>query len=264
MEVDMKPKKQHNIDEVGKDIYSKAGTVSEKVREKYKDLVCSVLLKQPAGEHLDVVFLADDLNNIITDNKVTEIKMAASDIGFSAKIDVGCDVMLASVFWDQFLSRDVAILDLLRDSFIIHDNGFLRPVQELLVTGKIRPSKESVNVYFVKAERSMKTANTHVSKAIIDLYWAVIDAAHAAVMVAGITPPSPKDLAETVRKELVVRNLVHKRCAEIVDRLYNAAKQIMHRKQFDFSGKEFDSYLADADFFIKEISEFIKEHTKEK
>jgi len=115
-------------------------------------------------------------------------------------------------------------------------------------------------VYFVKAERSLKASNQKVGRAVIDLYWAVMDAAHAAVMVAGLTPPSPKHLAEAVRKELVARNLVHRRCADIVDRFYDAAKRIMHKEVFEISGREFDSYLADADFFLKEIGDFVKEH----
>jgi uncharacterized protein (UPF0332 family) len=262
MEEELRPKKKHNIDDVGKSVYSDAGDFSARIRDKYKGVIVSVLLKPSSGKHLEITLLADDLNNVLTYENVTDIRMSASDTAFKGEMDLDCDVILASEFWENFKSRDPATLNLLRESFLIHDTGFLRPVQDLLVTGKVRPSKESVNVYFVKAERSMKTANEHVSKAVIDLYWAVIDSAHAAVMMAGITPPSPKDLAETVRKELVIRNLVHKRCADIVERFYEAAKKIMHRQVFDISGKKFDSYLADADFFIKEISRFVKEHAK--
>jgi uncharacterized protein (UPF0332 family) len=151
---------------------------------------------------------------------------------------------------------------ILRNGLILYDRGFLLPLQELLVTGKVRPSKESVNVYFVKAEQSVKSSGQHVQKAVLDLYWAVLDAAHAAVMISGITPPSPQELVEIVRRDFVGRKLVNPRCGEIIRRVYDAAKKIMHREVFEISGREFDNYLKDADFFIKEMDEFVKEHAK--
>jgi uncharacterized protein (UPF0332 family) len=262
MEDTLKSKPLPNMSGVGKDVYKQADLFVKKVLQKNKGMICSALFKRPSGSTLEMVFIVDDLNNVVIDQQVADIKVAASEIAYDSKLDIKSGALLASAFWDAFRAGDESTLQMVRGSLILHDNGFMLPVQDLLVTGKIRPSKESVQVYFVKAERSMKTANQKVGRSIIDLYWAVTDAAHAAVMVAGLTPPSPKDLAEVVRKELVVRNLVHKRCAEIVDRIFDAAKQIMHRERFEISGKEYDSYLADADFFIKEMDSFVKEHVE--
>lgn len=264
MEDVLERKKKHNIEHLTDERYDQLDRFAKKVLDKHKGLVSSVVIKDPrrAHESIDLVFIVDDLNNLVLDQKSAEIRMDAAEIAYKTTLPLKCDVLLASVFWDGFKAKDKSIMQLVSDSLAIRDNGFFMPLQDLLVTGKIRPSKESVNVYFVKAERSMKTADQKVQRAVIDLYWAVVDSAHAAVMVAGITTPSPKDLAETLKRELVARNLIHRRCAEVMDSFYSIAKRIMHREVFSISGREFDSYLSDADFFIKEIDEFVKEHVK--
>ncbi|MBU2561772.1 MAG: hypothetical protein KKD17_05740 [Nanoarchaeota archaeon] len=259
----MKP--VHNIEHVAEHRYKDIERFSDKVRSKYKGIIFSSVIKRPssAAESIELTFLIDDLNNVVFDQQVEGLKLDVSEMAYSSTLPLKCGTLLASEFWTNFNARDEGTMQLLRESLVVHDNGFFRPIQDLLVTGKIRPCKESVKVYFVKAERSVKDANQHVARAVVDLYWAVTDAAHAAVMVAGIVPPSPSHLAETVKRELVARNLVHRRCGEIIDRIYEAAKKVMHREVFEMSGREFDSYLADADFFIKEIDEFVKEHVKD-
>lgn len=264
MEDTLKRKKPHNIEHADDAVLRKAGALADRLSAKYKGMVSSVMVSRPSGKGVGMFFVIDDLNNVVAGQNLEDIRLAASEIGFSEKFEVDSEFMLASDFWQLFRARDERIMDIVRGYIVVSDRGFMVPLQDMLVTGKIRPSKESVQVYFVKAERSVKIADEHVSKAVVDLYWAVIDTAHAAVMLAGITPLSPEDLAETVRKEFVVRNLVHRRCAEIVAKFYGAAKRIMHRERFEISGKEFDAYVADADFFIKEMERFVREHMKKK
>jgi len=264
MEADLKPKKRHNVEHLSESRYTKAKELSYKVLAKFPGLIASCLVSRPsrAGENIDMMFLIDDLNNVVVDQKLSDVKLAASEIAFNGELKLDCDAMLASVFWGRFRSKEEKTMELARSSLVLHDNGFFTPIQDLLVTGKIRPTKESVNIYYVKAERSLKTSEQKLQRAVVDLYWAVTDTAHAAVMVAGITPPSPAHLAETLKSELIKRNLVHKRCGEILDRIYTIAKKVMHREVFEISGREFDSLRADADFFIKEMDDFVKEHVK--
>jgi uncharacterized protein (UPF0332 family) len=260
MESRLERKRLHNIEHVNSMHYEAVSRLCERLRKKYPAMIASLLIRRPAVGHdaTDIVVVIDDFNSTVLDQTVDDIKMAASELAYSSRLGLKCDAILVSSLWEGMKSRDDGVMALVRDTLVVYDNGFFIPLQDLLVTGKIRPSKESVKVYFVKAERSIKSSSEHVSKAILDLYWAVTDSAHAAVMVAGITPPSPKELAETLKRELVARNLVHRRCADIVDSFYDVAKRVMHKEVFEISGREFDSYLADADFFIKEMDDFVK------
>ncbi|MFH1064200.1 MAG: hypothetical protein V1729_03915 [Candidatus Woesearchaeota archaeon] len=264
METDLKPRKLHNLGHVDDKRFRQLQVFSDALVARYPKAMASIIVKRPVSvsADLEVLLVVDDLNDLVVAKKVSDMRIAASELAFSKDLPIRCDAMHASDLWKGFQSYDHDALQIFRESLMVHDNGFFAPLQELLITGKMRPSKESVNIYFIKAERSIKNANGNVAKAVLDLYWAVIDSAHAAVMVAGITPPSPKDLADTVKRELVLRNLVHKRCGEIVERFYDIAKKIMHKEVIDISGKEFDSYLHDADFFMKEIDKFVREHVK--
>jgi uncharacterized protein (UPF0332 family) len=270
MEEKLKPKQRHNFDKLSERRYITIKSFSEGVLKKYNNLINSILVKkqsktgEAASETVDIILFIDDLNNIITNQQSEIIRSDALESAYSNKtpdkITIKSEVILASELWAGIKSNNAETLEILREGIVFHDNGFLSPLQDLLLTGKIRPSKESQNIYFVKAENSIKSSTTNVSKAVLDLYWAVIDTAHAAVMAAGITPPSPKELAETFRKELVMRNLIHKRCADIIEEFYNIAKKIMHKEIFEITGKEFDKYLNDAQFFIRETEAFVKMH----
>lgn len=273
MEEKLKPKQKHNFDRLSEQRYSEIKSFSDKFLKQYGRSVSSIIVRKYSeiNESVEIIIFIDDLNNIITNQQTELIKSDALEIAYSNreitysnktadKMPIKAEVMLASELWAGLKSNAAATLEILREGIVFHDNGFLIPIQDLLLTGKIRPSKESQNTYFVKAENSLKSSTTNVSKAVLDLYWAVIDTAHAAVMVAGITPPSPKELAETFRKELVVRNLIHKRCADIIEEFYDRAKKIMHKEIFEITGKEFDRYLNDAQFFIRETEAFVKEH----
>ncbi len=262
MEIDLERKPLHNVDKLKAGRFEAVEAFSDEVRKKYDRLIVSALVSRPGSDEVRLHFIVDDLNNVVFDQHVADMELDVSEMAYASSLPLKCVFIIASLFWKRFNERDDDILDLVRDSLVVHDKGFFRPVQDLLVTGKVRPSKESVQVYFVKAERSMKNSTSHVGKAVLDLYWAVMDAAHAAVMVAGETPPSPKDVAGTVKRVLVARNLVHERCGEIVESFYDIAKRLMHREIFDISGRDYDSYLDDADFFIREVEDFVREHAK--
>jgi len=188
------------------------------------------------------------------------MRLKLTEISYEEKIDIPFTVILVSDFWQRLNTRDEEALDMLRNSYTLHDIGFIKPIHELFATGKLRPSKEATKVYFVRAEKAMKNSNRHLITAVIDIYWAVVDTAHAAVMLAGITPPSPEELASVMKKELIARNLLHKRCAEIMDNTYKVAKDFIHKRRWEIKGKEFDKYYEDAEFFISEITRFIQTH----
>jgi uncharacterized protein (UPF0332 family) len=266
MEETLKSKPLHNIAKLPEQRYKDIAEFSRKIEASLGRLVFSIVVRSPSesSDSVEIVLLVDDFNSTVFNQQLSDIQLKASELAYSSTLPVKCSVVLASSFWDGFRGMDEGAMGLLRDGLVMHDRGFFLPLQDLLVTGKVRPSRESVKVYFVKAEQSMKSAGQRVHRAVLDLYWAVLDSAHAAVMMAGITPPSPKDLVGTVKRDLVARNLVHPRCAEVADRIYDVANRVMHREVFEISGRDFDSYLHDADFFIKEMDEFVKEHVKER
>lgn len=263
MEADLEEKKARNKKHfLDKDI-ELADKFARNAKDMYKELIASVLVvKGDQGKENSSLVIIDDFNTTVLQQTTIEMQARLSEENFRQGIDLDFNIMLASDLWRHYKERNFQVIDMLRRSYVVQDIGFMRPLMELFLTGRLRPTKEARNTYFVKAEKSFKNSQERVNNAVIDIYWAVIDAAHAAVMMTGITPPSPKELAEKVRTELVERNLLHKRCAEIVENIYDVAKELLHKKRWEVTGKEFDRYYEDAEFFIQEATEFIEEYHK--
>ena len=137
------------------------------------------------------------------------------------------------------------------------DKGFLEPVAELLGTGRIRPSPEALNMFYAKAGMTLQNAQKHVLQAVVDLYWAVMDASHAAVMHSGRLPPKPGDMADVLDESFVKRKLLEPRHTQTVRKLYQLYKQIEHRSLRDFTGKQWDSLLKESEAYLKRIKKLI-------
>ncbi|MFC1723325.1 hypothetical protein ACFL0V_04250 [Nanoarchaeota archaeon] len=256
MELDLEDRKIPNAQFFTEKDMKKLSQFSELVQKLLKEKVASILLFK--AETPTVLLMADDLNNVFMQNTTAEMKIKIAEACYKKNIEIDFKIMSCSEFWKHFKNRNPDIFKILRQSYLMYDIGFMSAIQELFVQGRIRPSKEARNTYYFKAAKNLKNSDRHLNTAVIDLYWAVVDCAHAAVMMADITPPSPKELAEVLRKRLCSRNLLHKRCADIMDEMYEISKELIHKKKWTVTGKDYDRYYKDAEFFIKETTEFVR------
>ena len=67
-------------------------------------------------------------------------------------------------------------------------------------------------------------------QAVIDLYWAVVDAAHAALMKIGEVPPGPEYAADILDKKLVKPGHLEQRYSDTMKKFYRLQKQILYRQ----------------------------------
>ena len=162
-------------------------------------------------------------------------------------------------FWDYVRNGDPIVTNMLRDGVPLLDVGIFEPLQSLLFEGRIKPTKESVWVYYTRAPTTILNAEWHVLQAALDLYWAVVDAAHAALMKVGEVPPSPSHIASLMDKKLVKERLCSKRSSDTMDFFYKLSKKITHRELQKITGKEFDDYKKRAEEFIKDMEKIIVE-----
>ena len=108
-----------------------------------------------------------------------------------------------TAFWEYVRSGDPVAINILRDGIALIDRGFFDPLQILLLNGRIRPSQEAVQTYVNMAYASLNRSRSNVDTAIVDLYWACIDSAHAALMSRGEIPVSPSKVSEMLNDRLV-------------------------------------------------------------
>ena len=94
-------------------------------------------------------------------------------------------------------------------------------------------------------------SSAHVmAQAVLDLYWAVIDSAHAALMEVGEIPPSPNHVADLMQQKLVDKKLMPKRYVDIMKLFYETSKKIARREIKDIKGMEYEIYYKKAKDFV--------------
>jgi hypothetical protein len=161
-------------------------------------------------------------------------------------------------FWEYVRNGDPLAVNMLRDGVPLLDTGIFEPLQMLLFQGRIRPTRESMYVYFARAPATLVNADWHVMQAVLDLYWAVIDAAHAALIRVGEIPPSPSHMADMVYEKLYKKKLVSKKAPKTMEFFYRLSRKITHREIQRIAGKEYDAYKAEAEAFVKEMKKVVE------
>jgi len=162
-----------------------------------------------------------------------------------------------TAFWEFVKVGDPLIINILRDAMPIFDTGFFTPLQKLLIQGRIRPTMESVWTYFSRAPKTLVNSRWHLLQATVDLYWACIDAAHAALMNMGEIPPSPDHIADMLYEKLVKPKKLNKHYIHVFNNFYKIQKMIEHREISKITGQEYDRYYKEAEEFIKEMEKLI-------
>ncbi len=160
-------------------------------------------------------------------------------------------------FWEYVRVGDPVAINIIRSGVALVDTGFFDPLQALLDQGRIRPSAEAIYTYFTMAPASLHRSKQHLLTATVDLYWAAIDAAHAALMKVGEVPPTPEHVADLLERKLVARRYISRKYANIMRRLYKVYKQIVHRDIKEISGKQYDDYKKQAEYFVEGIKKRI-------
>ncbi len=149
-------------------------------------------------------------------------------------------------FWDYARNGDPVAINIMRDGVALIDTGFFSPLQTLLYQGRIRPTYESIWAYHNRAGTTVMNSKWHILQATIDLYWACIDSAHAALMKIGEIPPSPEHVPEMMINTMVKKGLVTKRYPTIMKDFYELSKKITHRDIKEIKGRDYDSYLKES------------------
>lgn len=172
--------------------------------------------------------------------------------------------MKLTAFWEYMRAGDPVAVNILRSGVALIDTGFFDPLQALLDQGRIRPSDESVWTYFTMAPASLHRAHQHLLTAVVDLYWAAIDATHAALMAVGEIPPSPSHVVDMIEDVLVSKYHLSPHCARAMGELYQVFKGITHRDVKSVSAKDYEKYRKMADTVVKDMQTFIEHYQAQK
>ncbi len=212
---------------------------------------------KPKPGDIDLLVVVDDVTIALSSELVETYRIIAQKAVIEVSTRIHLTSLKLSSFWAYIRAGDPVGLNILREGIALLDTGFFDPLKALLKRGMIRPSPESVFTYFARAPRTLQNSKWHIMQASMDLYWAVIDAAHSAIMTLDIVPPSPDHVAEIMDEQLVKPGLLNKKYLATVTNFYKLYKGITHREIQEIKGKEFDELFLEAEEFVTAMKGFL-------
>ena len=262
-----KRRMNYHFNELDKELSER---LAKKLKEELGELLKSVIFFGSAargsakqGSDLDVLLIINDMTVILSKEVVTSLRVIIENSAASISNKFHITTMHLTEFWDYTRQGDPILVNILREGVAVYDEGFFAPTQLLLEQGKIRPTKEAVWSYYLRASKTIDNAEGHLLQALVDLYWAVMDASHAVLMHIDVVPGAPHRVAELLEKHFVRKALLDKKYVKILRTFYDLAKDIGHHQLAQISGKDLDKYIIDAHDFVRRMK-FLINQDKEK
>ena len=163
-----------------------------------------------------------------------------------------------STWWADLIKGDPIIVNILRyGNSIIDFGGFFTPLKVLLKQGKIKSTPEAIYTLLQRAPNHMGRTKMSLLSAVDGLYWACVDSAHAALIAAKITPPSPEHIPEILTESFVNQKLLDKKHVQHYQELHASAKEIAYGKRVQVRGEEIDDWILKTDDFIGVMAELV-------
>lgn len=241
--------------------YVKLATEFSKLLQKeLKDFLKAVVLfgstvrgDNTKGSDIDVLLVLNDMTIVLSNEVLTSLRVIIENCASKVSGDFHITTMHLSEMWDYARQGDPIVVNILREGMSVYDAGFFQPLQMLLDTGKVRPTKEAVWAYYLRAPKTLKNARQHMQQAVVDMYWAVIDASHAALMHIDVVPGAPHKVADLLQEYFVEKRFLEERYVKTVRKFYKMAKDIGHERLTKVSGKELDKLLLEAHDTVKRM-----------
>lgn len=134
---------------------------------------------------IDILIIVDDVSVQLTNEVITAYRLIVEKAVQDTSKRIHVTTVNFTAFWEYMRVADPVMVNVLRSGEALLDTGFFEPMQHLLREGRIRPTNEAIWAYYLRAPVTLQNSQWHVMQAAMDLYWACIDAAHAALMAGG-------------------------------------------------------------------------------
>ena len=268
MESETQKRQAPNLNKYEKDELKLAYDFSKKIYDEMGGFIKAIVLfgsvarvdTERPGEKIgdiDILVVVDDVTLVPGPDLVEAYRVIVEKIIGQVSPKLHITTLKLTSFWEYVRAGDPVAVNILRDGVALLDTGFFDPLQALLIRGKIRPSQESIYTYFSRAPRTLNNSRWHVLQACVDLYWAVIDSAHASLMKLGEVPPSPEHVADLLDERMVKPKLLDKKYADTMRTFYRLQKMIVHREIREVNGAEYERYFQEAHEFVSAMEEYL-------
>lgn len=266
MQFKIQKKENENMHKYPSQDLAVAQKFAERLKEELKEFLLGVVVfgssarkETTAKSDIDVLVITNDVTFVINEPLIEGYRLIIEKLVTEISLKLHITSMTFTSFWEHSRAGDPVVVNILRDGVALIDESFFNPLQLLLKQGRIRPTEESVWRYFGRAPKTLANSRWHLLQATLDLYWGVIDSAHAALMRRNEIPPTPDHVAEMLERVYGKRKLLEQKYIETMRKFYQLNKDITHRNIKEVTGAEYEKYYAEADAFIKRMKKLIEE-----
>lgn len=210
-----------------------------------------------SGSDIDVLIVMDDMVHVMNPEVITAYRVVTERVAANVSRRLHITPMPLTKFWDYSMKGDPILINMLRDGTAVYDAGCFGMAKKLLSSGKVRPGREIVWIYLARGPMSVSNAKWNMKQAVIDLYWAVFDAAHSALLRYDLVPDTPEHLVPMMKHHLVGRGILDKRYVSLVSEFMNIGGMLMSGEVQKVSGDQYDRYRKEADEFLGVVKDIV-------
>jgi len=240
-----------------------------KVAKQFNELVKSIILfgstvkkDQVVGSDIDIIIILDDAT-IRWDQKLIawyrhELEKILKSSPYKQNLHV--NTVKLTTWWDDLLKGDPVVTNVLRYGEAMIDlGGFFNPLKQLLVMGKIKSTPEAIYTLLQRAPAHITKSKLAELGAIEGLYWSMVDSAHAALIAANVSPPSPEHIALELRNAFVNKGKLKIKYVQWFRDLLVLHKKISHREIRNLKGAQIDEWQEKAEQFLEVMAKLIQD-----
>jgi len=240
-----------------------------KAYKKFEKSIKSIILfgsavKQTSvsGSDIDIIIILDDVS-INWDQELIAWYRQELDKILRAnpyKKDLHINTVKLSTWWEDLLKGDPVIINILRyGEAMIDMAGFFEPLKFLLIKGKIKSTPEAIYSCLQRAPMHIARSKTAELNCIEGLYWAMVDSAHAALISAQVTPPSPEHIPVDLKETFVNTGKLKMKYVVWYRDLLLLHKKISHGEIKNLKGVEIDDWQEKTEEFLDVMAQLVKD-----
>jgi len=245
--------------------YDSSYAFAKKVFELFPGLIKSVVLfgsvmkaTVTKNSDIDILIIMDDTAITPSRKFVDWYNLELANLVRKSDPRLHINTVTLTTFWENIKVGEPVAINVLRYGLPLIDTGYFEPLQYLLRAGRIRPTEEAVYNALTRSPWHLTRANARVLSSIVDLYWVMIDSAHAALMKYGVVPPSPEHVEKLLVSTFVDSKMLDKKFVNYYRELWYASKAIIHGELLRIGGADFDRYRMMAEDFHAKMKELVE------
>jgi len=255
----LKFKKEHDI---AMDFAVKAYKIFDKIIKSVVLFGSTVKQNSVAGSDIDIILIVDDAA-IKWDQELIAWYRQELDTLLKKNPynnDLHINTVKLTTWWEDLIRGDPVVINVLRYGEAMLDYaGFFNPLKKLLIEGKIKSTPEAIYSCLQRAPIHIARSKAAELNSIEGLYWAMVDSAHAALIAANITPPSPEHIPIDLKETFVNSGKLKMKYVISFRDLLVLHKRIAHGEEKSLKGVEIDDWQDKTEEFLEVMAQLVKD-----